>query len=83
MSRLTRYILLFSVTFAVFLLAPAFLGGQLPIYSLMTWGDTLDILTPLVLLPLYWLLFWYGSGEKMKLGESLIFVVLAAMWAEV
>ena len=82
MSRLSRYILLFSVTFAVFLLAPAFLGGQLPIYPLMTWGDAFDILTPLVLLPLYWLLFWYGSGEKLKLGESLIFVVLAAMWAE-
>jgi hypothetical protein len=82
MSRLSRYILLFSVTFAVFLLAPAFLGGQFPIYPLMTWGDALDILTPLVLLPMYWLLFWYGSGEKLKLGESLIFVVLAAMWAE-
>jgi hypothetical protein len=82
MSRLSRYILLFSVTFAVLLVAPAFLGGQLPIYPLMTWGDALDIITPLVLLPLYWLLFWYGSGEKMKLGESLIFVVLAAMWAE-
>jgi hypothetical protein len=55
---------------------------QFPIYPLMSWGDVLDILTPLILLPLYWLLFWHASYEKLKLGESLVFVALAALWAE-
>ncbi len=82
MKKLSRYILIFSAAFVLLLIGPAFLGGQFPIYPLMSWGDVLDILTPLILLPLYWLLFWYGSSEKVKLGESMIFIVLAAMWAE-
>ena len=82
MKKLQRYILVFSISFALLLIAPAFLGGQFPIYPLMSWGDVLDILTPMILLPLYWILFWFGSSEKIKLGESLVFVFLAGMWAE-
>ena len=82
MKQLSIYILIFSITFAVFLITPAFLGRSFPGYPLMNWADILDILTPLVLLPLYWLLFWYASTEKINLNESLVFVVLAGMWVE-
>jgi len=81
-KNISVYILVFSAAFALLLVGPAFLGGQFPIYPLMSWGDVLDILTPLILLPLYWLLFWYGSSGKIKLGESLAFIFLAAMWVE-
>lgn len=82
MIRLSKYLLVFSIVFFVLLVAPAFLGGELQIYPLMSWGDALDIFTPLILLPLYWILFWYACVETVKLGESLVFVVLAALWAE-
>jgi hypothetical protein len=82
MKRLSQYILIFSVLFAVLLIAPAFLGEPFPLYPLMSWGDVLDILTPLVLLPLYWMLFWYASNGSLKLRECLFFVLFAAMWAE-
>lgn len=82
MNRLPRLILLFSILFLLFLILPAFLWNNCRIIPLMSQGDALDILTPLVLLPLYWLLFWYASGEKVRLVESLVFVLLAGLWAE-
>jgi len=82
MNRLPRLILLFSILFLLFLILPAFLWNNCRIITLMSQGDALDILTPLVLLPLYWLLFWYASGEKVRLVGSLVFVLLAGLWAE-
>jgi hypothetical protein len=82
MARLSRLILLFSIAFAVLIMGPAFLGGEFTPYPLMKWGDVLDLLTPLILMPLYWLLFYYGSKRKPGLGESILFVVLAALWVE-
>ena len=82
MKRLSQYILVFSILFVALLIAPAFLGGPFPLYPLMSWGDALDILTPLILMPLYWMLFWYASNGNLKLRECLVFVLFAAMWAE-
>jgi hypothetical protein len=82
MKNLARYILLFSVLFLLFLVLPAFLWNNCHFNPLVNQGDILDILTPLVLLPIYWLLFWYASSEKVQLTESLVFVLLAGMWAE-
>jgi hypothetical protein len=61
---------------------PAFLGIPFPGYPLMHWADLLDLLTPLVLIPLYWLLFT-DSGRKAR-GRGLViaFLVLAAVWTE-
>jgi hypothetical protein len=73
-------LLAFAFAFAFFILAPAFLGKPFPAYDLMHWADVLDILTPLVVIPLYWLLF-AGSGlPRRHLRPTLAFVVLAALW---
>ena len=82
MRRLARLTLLFAIAFAVFIVTPAFLGGPFPPYPLMSIGDALDLLTPLVLLPLYWLLFQVRSDHPPSRKEMLWFVVLAALWAE-
>jgi len=82
MDRLSKYILLFSILFLLFLILPAFLWNNCKFNPLVSQGDMLDILTPLVLLPIYWLLFWYASGERVRLAESLVFVLLAGIWAE-
>ena len=82
MRRLDRLTLVFAIAFAVFIVAPAFLGGPFAPYPLMSVGDVLDLLTPLVLLPLYWLLFQIRPEHTPGRREVLLFVVLAALWAE-
>ena len=75
-------ILLFALSFTFFIVAPPFLGQPFAPYPLMHWADVLDVLTPLVLIPLYWLLFT-DSGRTLR-GLRLIvaFLVLAALWTE-
>lgn len=80
MPALSRLILIFAVAFAVLLIAPAFLSQPFGLYPLMKTGDVFDILTPLVLLPLYWLLF--RLDEPPTTRETLLFLILAAFWAE-
>jgi hypothetical protein len=82
MTTKPSLILIFAIAFAFFILAPALLGIPFPGYRLMHWADLLDLLTPLVLIPLYWLLFT-DSGRKAR-GRGLViaFLVLAAAWTE-
>jgi len=75
-------ILIFAIAFAFLILAPAFLGHPLPAYPLMHWADVLDILTPLVLIPLYWLLFTDSGRKARSRGLVIAFLVLAALWTE-
>jgi hypothetical protein len=82
MSRLSRLLLVFSIAFTVLIISPAFLGGEFGYYPLMKWGDVLDLFTPLILMPLYWLLFYYASERKPGIVESILFVILAALWVE-
>jgi hypothetical protein len=59
-NRLSRLTLVFSITFAVLIISPAFLNRQFGPYPLMKTGDVIDLFTPLILIPLYWLLFsWF------------------------
>lgn len=81
MSRLNRLMLTFSILFTVFLIGPAFLGGPFGPYPLMKWGDVFDLITPLVLLPLYWLIFATCCEKKPNQRENLLFIALAALWA--
>jgi len=55
-SRLSRLILVFSVLFAVFFMGPPLPGVQFGPYPLMKVAELFDLLTPLILIPLYWLL---------------------------
>jgi hypothetical protein len=82
MTTKSSLILVFAIAFAFFILAPAFLGRPLPAYPLMHWADVLDILTPLILIPLYWLLFTDSGRRARSRGLVITFLVLAALWTE-
>ncbi len=76
-----KLILLFAACFAFFLLAPPFLGYPFGAYPLISWADVLDIVTPLVLIPLYWLLFTAGDRSLRQRNLILAFLVFAAVWS--
>jgi hypothetical protein len=82
MGRSSCLILVFSVVFATLLISPAFLNRQFGPYPLMKTGDVTDILTPLLLIPLYWLVYQIGRDKAPGPGESVAFLILAAFWVE-
>lgn len=82
MQRLARLTLIFAILFAVFIVGPALLSKQFAPYPLIKNGDVLDLFTPLVLIPLYWLLFQINSDHPPSQKEILVFLVLAALWVE-
>ena len=75
-------ILIFAILFAIFSIAPTFLDGQFAFYPLVKSGDVLDLLTPLVLIPLYWLLFQIHPYRPPSQKEMLIFMVFSALWIQ-
>lgn len=81
-DRLSCLILTFSILSAFFIIAPAFLGSQFAFYPLMTNGDVLDLFTPLVLIPLYWLLFQISPQCRPNQKETIIFIILVTMWVQ-
>lgn len=82
MKKLSLYVLAFSILFVVFFIGPPFLGQPFTVYPLMKIADVLDIFTPLILIPLYWLLFRMGREEAPSLAENVVFLLLAAFWVE-
>jgi hypothetical protein len=75
-------ILAFALAFTFFIVAPPFLGIPFGAYPSMHWADVLDLITPLVLIPLYWLLFSDSGRIRRGLRLVLAFLVLAALWTE-
>lgn len=82
MQRLARLTLVFAVLFAVFLIGPTLLSGAFGLYPLMKHGDLFDHLTPIVLIPFYWLLFEVRRDDKPSRNETIAFLLFAAFWAE-
>jgi hypothetical protein len=82
MKHLPQLIFIFALAFAFFLLAPALLSEQFGLFPLMKVGDIVDLFTPLVLIPLYWLLFQFGGDQSPSVKCSIIFMVLTALWVE-
>jgi len=78
--RLSRLILVFALLSMVFFLGPALLSQQFGPYPLMRNGDVLDLLTPLVLIPLYWLLFQIRRDLTPTQREIMAFLILAVLW---
>lgn len=76
----TRLMVIFSLAFAGLIILPAFLDTPFPLYPLMKVGDAFDLLTPLVLIPLYWALFIQTSPAPPKPAALTAFLVLAALW---
>ena len=79
MKNLSLLTLIFAVTFTFFFLLLIFFRIPFPPYPLISYQDALDLLTPLVLIPLYWLLF-RSSGGVANPAEELSFMVLSATW---
>ncbi len=82
MQRLTRLILIFAILFAVFIIVPTFLGDPFASYPLMKNGDVFDSMTPLVLIPLYWLLFQIHPRYSPSQKEILFFLLFAVLWIQ-
>jgi hypothetical protein len=82
MSRLYRLTLVFAVLFTVLLMGPAFLGAPFGPYPLMKLGEILDLLTPLILIPLYWLLMELRPVIPPSRGENILFLLLAVLWVD-
>jgi hypothetical protein len=80
MKRLPVLTLVFAILSVVFILLLIFFRFSFGPYPLVSWQDVLDLLTPLVLIPGYWLLFKYAAAEPPSLAEELAFMALAALW---
>jgi hypothetical protein len=81
---LGRVTLTFAVAFAAFIVGPAVVGrGAFPLEPDMHWQDVLDLATPIVMLPLYWLLVrqWPSAPPLSRVG-FVAFLVLGAIWVE-
>lgn len=70
----------FAVAFVVMFLAPPFTPYKFPLYTQIAWADVIDMFTPVVLIPLYWLLL--RDAGPLSDRESILFAVLAAVWVE-
>jgi hypothetical protein len=73
--------LTFAVAFIALFLAPPFLPYRFDPYPLINWADVVDLATPLVLIPLYWLLFAH-FGQPRSIAWTVVFLVLAAAWVD-
>jgi len=82
MNRLSRLTLVFALVFAAFILGPPFLSSSFAPYPLMQIQDVVDLFTPLILIPAYWLLFQVDRARPPAQNEIIAFLVLAALWVE-
>ena len=80
MKRLSLLILLFAILSIIFFLLLIFFRIPFVLYPLMSVQDALDRLTPLVLIPIYWLLFRHAARNRSSQVEEYAFMVLSAVW---
>lgn len=73
-------ILAFALAFTVFILVPPFLSQPFPAYPAMHWADIFDLFTPLVLIPLYWLLYTDSGQRERRLPITIWFLIFSALW---
>jgi hypothetical protein len=79
-TRLSLLTLAFAVLSAVFFLLLTFLRVPFSLYPLMSVQDAADLLTPVVLIPVYWLMFKYAASTEPGPWEEIVFMVLASFW---
>jgi hypothetical protein len=70
----------FAVLSAVFFLALIVLRIPFPLYPLMSCQDAIDLLTPLILIPVCWLMFKEAAGRESSRIEELVFIAFAVLW---
>jgi hypothetical protein len=79
-DRLTAALLAYAIALAAFLLVPPYLKTSVGPPQAFTFQEAADLLTPLVVIPLAWLVFDLAGG----LGRRglVAFLVIAALWVE-
>ncbi len=82
MKHSSLLIPVFTIAFALFFITPPLIKQQFALYPLVRIGDVIDLFTPLVLLPLYWLLCRMDDGKPPGIAGTVLFMVLAAFWVE-
>lgn len=81
MNRLSILILLFAVLFLVFFVGIIFLDMSFSPYPLLRVQEVVDVLTPLVLLSLYLLLYRISPQTPLSFSGLVVFIIFAAFWA--
>ncbi len=81
MKKLSLLTLLFAFLSVVFFLLLIFVRIPSPLYPLMSYQDTIDILTPLVLIPIYWQLYKNVTCNRASQASEMSFIAIAALWA--
>jgi hypothetical protein len=81
MKRLSYLYLVFSLLFFFFFIGLFFLKQPFGPYPLMSVQDAIDVLTPLVLLLLYFALLRMGAPDRPGVVAMGIFVFFAVLWA--
>jgi hypothetical protein len=79
-KRLSTVILVFTIALAFFIFAPAFLNQPFTPNPHLKIADLLDLFTPLVVIPLYYLLLYYGGNQQPGLRSTIVFLVFASLW---
>lgn len=80
MKRLSQLTLIFAILSLTFFLFLVFLRIPFPLYPLMSYQDVIDILTPLVLIPIYWMMFRGVTQGRTSLQGEIVFMVMSAFW---
>ncbi len=75
-------ILAFSLAFVVFMILPSFLSAPFSLFPLMKVEDAFTLLTPIVLIPFYWLLVKRATENQIGTTAMLAFLILAVLWVD-
>jgi hypothetical protein len=74
--------LVYAVALLLFLVGPPLLSASAGFYPLMRWGEILDLLAPVAVIPFAWLLFRRVDPRPVPVAQTLAFLVLASLWVE-
>lgn len=80
MKNLSLLTLIFAILFGVFFLGLIFFRIPFPPYPLMSYQDAIDLFTPLVLIPIYWLMLKNSTKGEPSRGVQIAFVVITSVW---
>ena len=81
MKRLSALVMVFAILFLFFFIVLVFFRVPFGLYALMSVQDAVDLLTPLLLLPLYFLLFRAALKGSPGGNSMVVFALFAALWA--
>ena len=82
MKRLSLLAFIFSILSLFFIILLILFRQKFALYPLMSNQDAVDLFTPLVLIPVYWLLFKSSAKDVTSLVDEILFFIFAVIWVE-